>query len=117
MSSTQLLTSDQYGSTFADPADPNFTVRFKTVRNRKMLDGSPVDNYVTEIIINDLSDTTIGNKTVAEALSIRFRVSGSELSMARLQAIANSLASQIPTWSTENVLLGFRPVTAPVNAA
>lgn len=112
---TQLLTSDPFGTTFADPSDPNFTVRFKTSRSRKMIDGNPVDNYVTEIIVNDLHGVTVGGSSVNEALSVRIRVSGSELSMPRLKEIAASVAGQVSTWNSENVLLGFRPTTVPIN--
>lgn len=114
-SSTQLLVSDKFGSTFADPTDPNFTVRFKTTKTRKSLAGKSTDNYVTEIIVNDLDDVTIGDSVAPDAISVRIRTSTSELSMGRLKAILSSVASQLPTWTTENVLLGFRPTTVPVN--
>lgn len=113
--STQFLNSDAYGSTFVDPTDPNFSVRFKTTRNRKNLNGIAVDNFVTEIIVSDLEPITVGSTDANDTLAVRVRVSGSEYSHARLQAILASVAEQIPTWNTENVLLGFRPSTVPVN--
>ena len=113
--STQLLTNDAYGVTFADPTDPDFTVRFKTTRNRKNLSGIQVDNFVTEIIINDLSAITVGSTTTKDTLAVRIRTSGSDLSHARLKAILAKAASQVSSWNSENVLLGFRPTTVPLN--
>lgn len=112
---TQLLSADSYGVTFADPLDPNFTVRFKTVKSRKQINGLSLDNYVTEIICNDITPARIGEGNVNDTVSVRFRVSGSEHSIPRLKAILASLASQVDAWSAENALLGFRPTTVPVN--
>ena len=112
---TQFLNADAYGSTFVDPLNPDFSVRFKTTRNRKSLNGFSVDNYITEIIVSGTDQITIGTATVNDTLAVRVRTSGSELSQARLKEILLSIASQIPNWANENVLLGFRPVTVPVN--
>lgn len=117
MSLTQALTRDANGVTFADPTDPDFTVRFKTKRSSKGLNGINVENYLTEIIINDDHDIKKGDVSAVEALSVRIRVSGSASSMPRLEAILASIAGQIPAWSDENVLLGFEPTTVPVNPA
>lgn len=114
---TQLLTNDAYGVTFADPTDPNFTVRFKTVRNRKNLNGVSVDNYITEIIASDGNEVSVGNTSAMDTLAVRIRMSGSDLSKQRLEAIVKGLASQISSWTDENVFLGFRPETVPVNPA
>lgn len=112
---TQVLTRDAYGVTYADPTDPDFTVRFKTTRAVKGLNGVNVDNYLTEIIANDNHTVTLGSVTAADPLSVRIRVSGSIESMDRLALILNSIAGQASTWVTENALLGFEPSTVPVN--
>lgn len=115
MSNTQALTRDAYGVTYADPSEPDFTVRFKTNRSVKSLNGVNVDNYLTEVIVNDAHEVTIGSTTARDPLSVRIRTSGSIESMARLKEILVSVAGQLGTWSTENVFLGFEPTTAPVN--
>lgn len=115
MSNTQVLTRDAYGVTYADPAEPDFTVRFKTNRTLKGLNGVNVDNYLTEVIVNDRNEVTIGSVTANDPLSVRVRVSGSIESMARLKEIVTSIATQLDTWGNENVFLGFEPVTVPVN--
>lgn len=112
---TQFFNTDAYGSIFVDPLDPNFSVRFKTTRTRKSLNGFAVDNFITEIIVSDINPITIGSTTTNDTLAVRIRTSGSELSQARLKAILLSVASQIPSWNNENVLLGFRPTTLPIN--
>lgn len=112
---TQLYSADSNSVTFADPLDPNFTVRFKTVKSRKMVNGSAMDNYVTEIICNDITSVASGECSVNDTISVRFRVSGSEKSIPRIAAILTGLSGQLGTWADENVLLGFRPVTAPIN--
>lgn len=115
MSLTQALTRDANGVTFADPLDPDFTVRFKTKRSNKGLSGVNVENYLTEIIINDNEVITVGNSSATEALSVRIRVSGSAKSMPRLKSVIASVAEQLPTWVDQNVLLGFEPTTVPNN--
>lgn len=115
LNETQLLYCDKTGSTFADPLDPDYTVRFKTNKTVKRVDGVSLDNYRSEIIINDLYPVTAGSSTVKDTISIRISVSGSDLSRDRQDEILNQLCAQVPTWSGENVFLGFRPVTVPSN--
>lgn len=115
MSITQLLSHDATGVTFADPIEPDFTVRFKTTRNTKSLNGVSVDNYLHEIIVNDTNPVTIGNTSANDALSVRVRISGSVNSQARLKEIVKSLAGQLPSWADENAMVGFEPVTLPIN--
>lgn len=117
MSNTQLLSHDASGVTFADPMKPSFTVRFKTTRNAKSLNGVSTDNYLHEIIINDTNQVSIGAQSANDALSVRIRISGSIESKARLMAIVNSTAAQLPAWSGENVFVGFEPTTLPINPA
>lgn len=115
MSSTQLLAANGNSVTYADPLNPNFTVRFKSTKTRKAVNGVPADNYVTEIIVNDLNNVGSGEAAFVDTVSTRVRISGSDKSMVRLKAILGSLAAQIPDWADENVLLGFRPQTVPIN--
>ncbi len=117
MPNTQVLTRDAYGVTFADPASPDFTVRFKTSRSLKNLNGVSVDNYLCEIIVNDSNEVTLGSVTANDALSVRIRVSGSIESMDRLADILAAICGQTATWISENVLKGFEPSTVPVNPA
>lgn len=113
MSKTQLYSRDANGVTFADPTDPDYTVRFKNTQTRKALGGVSVQNYVEEIVFNDLVPVTIGSATVNDAVSIRLRISGSDKSHVRVKAILASLAAQLPTWADNNVALGFEPIVAP----
>lgn len=115
MSTTQVLTRDAYGVTYADPTNPDFSVRFKTTRSAKGLNGVNVDNYLTEVIVNDSNEITIGSTTANDLLSVRVRVSGSIESHDRVKEILTSIASQLDTWGSENVYLGFEPGTAPIN--
>lgn len=112
---TQLLQVTRDGVIYADPTDPDFTVRFKTTSNPKSLNGVNTINYVTEIIINDNEDVVVSGINASDALSVRIRVSGSIESQTRLQEIVRGVASQLDAWLTENTLLGFQPVTVPVN--
>lgn len=110
---TQLYSRDANGVTFADPTDPNYTVRFKNTQTRKSLSGISVDNYVEEIVVNDLNPVTIGAASANDSVSVRIRISGSSLSHTRTKAILKSLAAQLPGWADGNVALGFEPSAAP----
>lgn len=114
MANLQLLRSDASGATYASLSDPDYTVRFKTVQQNKSLSGKTVANYVTEIIVNDIIDVDVSGVTVPEAISVRFKVSGSNQGAVTKHLIAGSLASQISTWTAEGVFEGFRPTTLPV---
>jgi len=112
----KLYSQQSNGVTYADPTKPGMTVRFKTTSAPKMLDGQRTTNYVTEIVSNDVHDVTIGSKTVPDALSVRIRVSGSVQSTAQLNQMIQDLVSKLTTsWLSENVLVGFAPVTPPIN--
>lgn len=119
MSQTQIQTRDAYGTTYADPADVNFTVRFKHTSTRKALGTTTTENHVLYIIVNDLYDVATGtNTTSADSLSVRVRISGSSKSDARLGAIVAQIAAQLPSWVRDDkVHLGFEAKTAPVNPA
>jgi len=108
-----VKSQDNNGVTYADPAKPDCTVRFRFSTVNKSLNGVQIPNYAAEIIANDNNSITVGEISALDALSVRIRVSGSVYSKARLRDILTSLAAKMPAWETENVLQGFRPTTAP----
>jgi hypothetical protein len=105
---------DSAGITYADPAKPDVTVRFRFSSANKTINGVTVPNNAAEIIVNDNHTVTVGGVSALDALSIRVRVSGTLASKARLRDLLNSMAVQLDDWETENVFQGFRPTTAPV---
>lgn len=109
-----VKSQDNAGITYGDPAKPDCTVRFRFGSVAKTLNGVSVANLATEVIANDNNTVTVGGVSAVDALSIRIRVSGSLASKTRLRNILTSLAAQLGTWETENVMQGFRPSTAPV---
>lgn len=115
MRNTKLLSHDANGVTFADPTDPDFTVRFKTTRNRKLLNGMPVDNFIHEIIVSDLNEVEVKGQAAVDTLAFRIRVSGSSLSHDRMIAVLKSIVGQVPVWADNDVILGFEPTVAPIN--
>lgn len=108
-----VKSQENAGVTYADPAKPDCTVRFRFATATKQLNGVSVVNYSTEIIVNDNNSITVGAVSAQDALSVRVRVSGTLLSKARLRDLLTSVAAQCATWETENVMQGFRPTTAP----
>jgi len=108
-----VKSQDTSGITYADPAKPDMSVRFRFSTINKTLNGVQVPNYATEIIANDNNAITVGGVDALDALSVRIRVSGSLASKARLRDILTSLAASMAQWETENVAQGFRPATAP----
>lgn len=111
----QLYSQQTNGVTYADPLDPDYTVRFKTASSGKSLNGVNTTNYSTEIIINDSHGISVSSVNANDSLSVRVRVSGSLGSMSRLAQIVGILSAQLPTWVSENVLVGFQPTTVPKN--
>lgn len=109
-----IKSQDSSGVTYADPAKPDMTIRFRFGSVNKVLNGVQVPNLSTEIIANDNNSITIGSVSAQDALSVRVRISGSLNSKGRLRDILTSIAAQMATWETENVMQGFRPTTAPV---
>lgn len=112
---TSLLSQLPEGPVYADPLKPDFSVRFKTTSAAKSLNGARTTNYVTEIIINDNNAISVGGVAAVDALSVRLRVSGSSQSMARLKAVVDNLGTQLASWTSEGILLGFSPTTLPTN--
>lgn len=105
---------DNAGVTYADPAKPDMTVRFRFSNTSKVLNGVATPNYTAEIIYNDNNAVTVGGVSAKDALSVRVRISGAIESKTRLTQILGSLAAQLVAWDTENVPRGFAPTTAPV---
>lgn len=112
---TKVYSRGSNGITYADPQHPGFTVRFKTSPTQKVVDGLRMDNFATEIILNEAYLATLGTAQFTDPLSIRVRVSGAAVSMTRLAELLTQLCGQIPTWCTEDVFLGFEPSTVPAN--
>jgi len=108
---------DSAGVTYANPAKPDMTIRFKFSGTTKTLNGVQVPNHLTEIIVNDNNAVTVGGVAAVDAISIRVKVSGAFESKARLASLIGSLAAQLGTWETESVMQGFKPSTAPVIAS
>lgn len=109
-----VKSQDSSGITYADPAKPDCTVRFRFSNTNKVLNGVTVANYATEIIVNDNNDVTVGGVSAKDAISIRIRTSAALESAARLRDLLTSIAVQLDDWDTEHVCQGFRPTTAPV---
>lgn len=109
-----VKSQDNSGVTYADPAKPDTTVRFRFSSAVKQLNGVSVPNYATEIIMNDNNAVTVGSVSAQDAISVRVRVSGSLESKARLSQFIATLCAQLDIWDSENVMQGFRPSTAPV---
>jgi hypothetical protein len=116
MTDLQKLRSDASGITFAEPSDPDNTVRFKQTASLKSLNGHSVKNQQTEIIANDLADILVGTETVQEALSVRIKVSGSHFAKERKRTLLLAIASKLGQWETEGVFEGFEPQTPPIDA-
>lgn len=110
--SMQIIATDQFGVTYANPQDPDFQIRFKTTSARKSVDGISMQNYVSEVIITDnhKKDATAPN----EALSVRLRTSGSTENKDRLYKLIKFLAQNLDQFETDSVFYGFRPSVAPV---
>lgn len=112
--SLKLLRSDATGVTYADPTDPNMSVRFRNAATTKSLSGVPVQNYATEIIYNDDFAITVSGVNAQDAISVRLRVSATKESAARVKKILTSMAAQLDEWADEAVFVGFNPDTVPV---
>lgn len=115
MSDTQLYSRKANGVTYSDPQRPSFSVRFKTTSSPKTLDGLKTQNIVTEIIVNDKITITKDGATSDDPVSVRVRVSGSQLSHSAIRWIMQGLGNQLTTWSNQNVALGFEPTTLPTS--
>jgi hypothetical protein len=102
------------GPIYADLDKPDQTVRFASNSRGKNVDGMPLTNVVSQVIINDLAPLTIGEETIKDTVSVRLRVSASSQSSAKVSELIAALAAQLTTWDAEGVFQGFPPETAPV---
>lgn len=116
MASLKLLNRQSNGVTYANPQDVNYTVRFKHSKSMKTLAGVSMANHVAEIIVSDVHTVSPAtNASANDALSLRIRISGSEVSAERLQKIVASIGPQLSKWVTEGVFVGFEPTTLPTD--
>lgn len=105
--------TENTGIVYANPADPDNTVRIKHASQAKSLNGVSVTNQVTEVIVNDSADITVGGTAAVDALSIRVRISGSLQATDRKKALLSALITTLNTWTNEDVLKGFNPQSVP----
>lgn len=114
----KILTREANGVTFADPAERDLTVRVKNNASKKSLNGVSLDNFLTEIIVNDANQITVGSTTAIDQLSLRFRLSGSIESQDRIRALVKeTVVPAVLAWCDEDVFVGFDPLTVPVRPA
>lgn len=111
----QLLQHRPDGVLYSDPNKASASCRFKTTSSSKTIDGIKVDNFVHEIIYLDQNVIDVGKESATDSLSVRVKISGSQLSRTRTHAIIAQLALQLPVWMAENTDLGFEPTTPPKN--
>lgn len=98
--------TENNGVVYSDPAKPAFTVRFKQTEQNKVLNGAPVVNHATEIIINDSVPFEKGGIKAVDQISVRVRVSGTAHSKAAVKS-ALSVLNALPQWADEDVFSGF----------
>lgn len=105
--------TENTGIVYADPNDPDYTVRLKHSTSSKVLAGVQTQNQVTEIIVNDMFPLSISGVNANDAVSVRLRVSGALLSTSRKTEMAKLLMHTLDSWLDEDVLKGFNPTTVP----
>lgn len=115
MSSTQFFKNTPKGIIFADPAKPDYRVRFDHSELTKKVGAGVTSTHITEIRINDSHDITVDGVAGADNIAISLRVSAAPESKARVKQILAELGLKAPVWSNENVFVGFQPTTLPVN--
>lgn len=110
MSKSTLLvtTSDANSITYANPARPAQTVRFKTSRTAKKVGVKQTFNTVSEVIINDGYVHADGS---TEVISLRIKRSGSAEAQARLDQLEKDYVAMVDALQTNKVHVGFRPTT------
>lgn len=115
-----LLKSDGNSVTYANPNEPARTFRVKQTSSPKSIDGVPVVNHVTEFILLDKVDHTIGEKTIRDSISVRLRVSGATESEEAMNLLLNRLGFSVEQWRVDadgHVLVGFSPPSEPAVSA
>lgn len=108
--------TENTGIVYAEPTDPDNTVRVKHSSQVKNLAGVTATNQVTEIIVNDNFNVTLGGVAAVDALSIRVRISGTLQASGRKKALLTALMASLEQWKDEDILSGFNPVSVPVSA-
>lgn len=111
----KLKFRDANGLTYGDPSDSTFTVRFKRNQSSKTLDGNQVINQVSEIIWNCAPLVEVGDDTSRDYMSIRVRVSGADVSLAKRKALLAQVAKDLAVYATDDTIAGFDPTIAPTN--
>lgn len=112
--SLKLQRQDATGVTYAALTDPDLIVRFRNASAKKSLNGVPVENYTTEIIMTDDNPVVVSGVNAQDAVSVRIRVSATKESAARVKNLLLSAAAQAGVWADEGVFVGFQPTTTPV---
>lgn len=115
MAVTPLVIKDREatGLVFGLPADPELYVRFKKGKTRKNLANNvQTDNHTIEIIAGNEVPVQIDGIATREIVSMKLRISGSAYSLAEIKKLASVLGN-LQTWLTENVAIGYDPVTVP----
>jgi hypothetical protein len=113
MANLALYSQNPNGTTWADPSDPNYVVRFKTTQAPKSIGGHATKNVVHEIITNGTNPVPVGDGVVMDAVSARIRLSGALESRAVVAKMLRDTAATLESWDTENVFVGFQPATPP----
>lgn len=109
----RILNRSVNGITYSNPTLPDYIKRIKHTSGRKTIDGTALNNVITEYICNGLAKYKVGDKTISEPVSVRLRVSGSTQAEAVVKAMIISLASDTAKLVEEKVFTGFEPVTPP----
>lgn len=110
----KVLKNDANGLVYANPLKPDSQVRFKTTAAKKGMNGVSVQNYITEIVLTENNTISIGAVSAQDPLSVRIRTSGTGQSIPRVKQLLLSMVAQLDEWASEDVLIGFTPVTAPI---
>lgn len=105
--------TENTGIVYAEPTDPDLSVRVKHQQSKKSLAGVAVTNQVTEIIWTDSNKVTLGVTEAQDAVSVRVRVSGALQSTDRKKALCAAMRTTLAKWESEDVLIGFNPTTVP----
>lgn len=110
----QLQKSDGNSTTWVDPAELDRTVRLKQTQTGKSVNGVPMINYKTELIIGDSNGFTAeSGEAVTDTLSVRLSVSGAAGSQSTMEDLLSLVANCITIWDGENWVVGFTPSIPP----
>lgn len=114
MTQMRVLSRSATDVTFADPTDPNCTIRVKRSGGVKKIGPLSVDNNVTEVISNDTVTLSEGGTILGDdAISVRMRISGSARSKSRLLRLMNMTIAYVEALEDDGVFEGFEPTATP----